>query len=154
GGGRDALVEREGKLEPRRAATIARDVARALAFVHAKGIVHRDVKPANILIEEPSGTPRVTDFGISVAADHERLTRTGAFVGTLLYCSPEQADARDVGLASDVFSLGGVLFYLLAGSPPLEGTQMQVMMALAGAKPMPDLRERAPAVPTDLAAIV
>lgn len=157
GEGLDALSAREGTLEPRRAAEIARRIAHALAFVHARGIVHRDVKPSNVLLDaEAGGAPRLTDFGLATAADVERLTRTGVAVGTVLYCSPEQAlGSATIGPAADVFSLGCVLFELLAGASPLpDGGALEVFQELAREGPLPDVRSRGVAVPAPLAAIV
>jgi hypothetical protein len=156
GEGLDRVIEKEGKLAPERAAAIGRDVARALSFVHARGIVHRDVKPSNVLLDA-DGSPRLTDFGLATARDMERLTRTGQFLGTMLYCSPEQARGipEAVGPQSDVFSLGGTLFHALAGRPPIdETTPIHVMQVLLDTAPLPDVRARVPSVPAELAAVV
>jgi hypothetical protein len=150
----DALLDRERKLDPRRAATIARDVARALGFTHDRGIVHRDVKPGNILLDE-SGTPHLTDFGLATARDLERLTVSGSFLGTPRYISPEQARGTPTSPASDVFSLGCVLFHALSGRPPIAAESIVGLLTeLASETPLDRLEDHAAGVPADLAAIV
>src|SRR5579883_3350990 len=152
----ERLLERGGKLEPRRALEIALDLALALAFAHERGIVHRDVKPANVLIDH-EGKPRLTDFGLATARDVDRLTRTGQFVGTVLYCAPEQTSRRssEPEPNADVYSLGAVLFHMLAGEPPVTAdTVMGVLSALNGKAPVRDVRLLAPMTPPALAAIV
>lgn len=154
GEGLDALLAREGPFAPARAASLARKVAEALGHVHARGIVHRDVKPSNILIE-PSGEPRLTDFGLSIARDVERLSKSGQFFGTPSYCSPEQALTQATTAASDVFALGCILFRLLAGRLPIEAHDLQSHIArLVSEVPLDDVRSFAPSVPKPLAAIV
>jgi tetratricopeptide (TPR) repeat protein len=150
----EAVVARGGRLEPRRAARIGLEVARALAFVHGQGVVHRDVKPSNVLIDE-SGRALLTDFGIATATDLERLTRTGMFVGTPGFVSPEQATGAPVGTPTDIFSLGCVLFHALAGEPPVSCDEvMPWLAALASSSRIRDVRSVAPSVPARLAAIV
>ncbi len=156
GEGLDDLLRREGRLDPTRAAELASDIAVALAFVHERGIVHRDVKPSNVLMDE-GGTPRLTDFGIATARDVERLTKTGTFVGTLDYCAPEQAtgSARQIGPWTDAWSVGAVLFHMLAGEPPLAAlAPLAILDALATSSPIRDVRSVAPGTPDALAAIV
>jgi serine/threonine protein kinase len=151
----DRKLEREGKLEPRAAAALARTVAAALGAAHAQGVVHRDVKPANILVDAASGEPRLADFGIATALDLERLTRTGGFVGTAAYLAPERT-AGDPGTpTSDVFSLGCVLFQMLAGVRPVPGSSpAQVLAQLVTIEPIADVRTLRPEVPAALAGIV
>jgi hypothetical protein len=150
----ESVLERDRKLEPRRVAQLGREVALALAFVHETGVIHRDVKPSNILLDA-SGCARLTDFGIATATDVERLTRTGMFLGTVHWVSPEQATGGEVGPASDVFALGLILYRALAGNHPfedLEGTEY--LAKLANPVPIPDVRTFAPEVPKPLASIV
>jgi serine/threonine-protein kinase len=114
----DVLV-REGRLEPVRATAIARAVARALAVAHAAGIVHRDVKPANVMLA-PDGRTKLTDLGIARTLDGEDLTRTTSILGSPNYLSPEQARGERVDARSDLYSLGCVLYEMLAGRPPFD----------------------------------
>src|SRR5687767_3458594 len=116
---RDLLV-RNGPLEPGRAAAIVGDIAAGLGFAHEKGVVHRDVKPGNVLITS-SGTVKVTDFGIARAGVSESLTQTGAVMGTAVYFSPEQAQGLPTDGRSDLYSLGVVLYESVTGYPPFGG---------------------------------
>jgi beta-lactam-binding protein with PASTA domain len=114
------ILKDEGPLHPDRAADIAIDVASALGFAHRNGVVHRDVKPGNVLVS-PQGQVKVADFGIARAVTtEENLTRTGTVMGTATYFSPEQAKGEAVDPRSDVYSLGVVLFELLVGKPPFQ----------------------------------
>ena len=114
-------LERDGALPPRVAAAIGAEVAEALAEAHRHGIVHRDVKPSNILLDT-DGHAHLADFGIahSLEAAAERLTQTGMMVGTPAYLSPEQLAGAEVGPRTDIFGLGAVLFEMLTGKPPYE----------------------------------
>lgn len=115
------LLRDERIMSPSRAASITAQVAAALAFAHRSGVVHRDVKPGNILITE-DGIVKVTDFGIAQAISTEdHLTAAGSVMGTATYFSPEQAEGSLVDGRSDVYSLGIVLYELLAGRPPFVG---------------------------------
>jgi DNA-binding NarL/FixJ family response regulator len=118
-----ALLEEQGRLDPRRAVAVVEQVAGALDEAHRSGLVHRDVKPANILIGRRDGEERVflTDFGISkLRSAAEELTQTGLAVGTADYMAPEQAEGRDVDGRADVYALGCVLFRALSGKVPFD----------------------------------
>ncbi len=115
------VLKSERRLLPRRATEIAAEVASALAVAHRAGLVHRDIKPGNILLA-PDGTVRVTDFGIARAwDDSQELTRTGAVIGTATYFSPEQAQGIPADERSDLYSLGVVLYEMVTGLPPFTG---------------------------------
>jgi eukaryotic-like serine/threonine-protein kinase len=118
------IIRTEGPLHPDRAAEITADVAAALAFAHRNGVVHRDVKPGNILITA-SGVVKVADFGIAQASSNSdatlNLTQAGAVMGTATYFSPEQAQGQQVDPRSDLYSLGCVLFEMLTARPPFAG---------------------------------
>ncbi len=132
---------------------IAARVALALDHAHRLGIVHRDVKPANVMWHAATGAVKVTDFGIASVADAER-TRTGVLLGTPVYMSPEQLAGGRVDGRSDLFSLGVMLYELLTGSLPYrDGSTAELLRQIAAAPP-PDLRERRPELPGALADVV
>jgi tRNA A-37 threonylcarbamoyl transferase component Bud32 len=116
------IIRSEGPLDPARAAGLGAEVAAALVAAHAQGIIHRDVKPANVLIASDAGTVKVADFGIARAANSRQgLTMPGTVLGTATYLSPEQAQGQAVDFRTDVYSLGMVLYEMLAGRPPFTG---------------------------------
>ena len=112
-----AMLTEKGPLEPRVVAEIGRQVADGLAAAHAAGVVHRDVKPGNVLIAE-DGRVKLTDFGVSRAVDDVQLTRTGLIAGTPAFLSPEVARGQEPTAASDVFALGATLYAAVEGRPP------------------------------------
>jgi beta-lactam-binding protein with PASTA domain len=112
-------ITKRGALPPRTAAAVALQIAEALCAAHERGVIHRDIKPHNILITE-SGDVKVTDFGIARAASSSTMTRTGSILGTAHYISPEQAMGEPVGPASDLYSLGVVLYEMLTGELPFD----------------------------------
>ncbi|MDP9408434.1 MAG: serine/threonine protein kinase, partial [Actinomycetota bacterium] len=136
------ILAREGRLDPPHALDICAQAAVALQAAHDMGVIHRDVKPGNILVR-PDGVVKVTDFGIARAADAAPTTATGTVLGTAYYLSPEQASAGDVGPASDVYSLGIVAFECLAGHRPYTGDN-PIAVALA------HQREPVPELPADI----
>jgi serine/threonine-protein kinase len=120
--GRDLarLLREEGALAPERAAEIGAQIADALAHAHSAGLVHRDVKPANVIVDD-NDRVKVTDFGIARAAGDSTLTATGSVLGTAHYISPEQASGTHIGPASDIYSFGIVLYEMLTGALPFTG---------------------------------
>ena len=133
-----SLLAREGRLPAARALSIVADTAGALHAAHTAGVIHRDVKPGNILLPA-GGSVKVTDFGIARAVDAVPVTQTGTLLGTAHYLSPEQAAGQRVGPTSDVYSLGVVLFECVAGHRPFEeGNAVAIAMAHLGT-PAPDL---------------
>lgn len=147
-----ALIRRNGPLPPRQAARLVAEVARALDAAHERGIVHRDVKPGNIMLTS-NGRVKVTDFGIARAWADARLTLPGTTLGSVHYFSPEQALGEPATAASDIYSLGIVLYELLTGRRPWEGdSAASVAMARISASP-PSASEIRPSVPPALDAI-
>jgi eukaryotic-like serine/threonine-protein kinase len=146
------VLETQGPLEPERAAEVAAVLAEALAAAHAAGLVHRDVKPANVMIT-PSGDVKMMDFGIARATSTETLTQTARVLGTATYLSPEQAVGNPVDARSDIYSLGVVLYEMLAGQPPFGGdSPIEVAAKHVEQDPLPPSRHR-PDVPAGLEAI-
>ena len=149
-------LSREGAWPIEPSVHVLRDVADALAYAHARGVVHRDIKPDNILIDRASGRPMVTDFGIARAAAGEtRLTATGVAVGTPAYMSPEQAlGEREVDGRSDLYSLAVVGYHLLSGDTPFKaGNTPAMLVKHVSERPRP-IRERRPEVPAYLAVAI
>jgi serine/threonine-protein kinase len=149
-------LEAEGTLPVEEAVTTIREVGDALARAHGEGVVHRDIKPQNILFE--FGHVRVADFGLARALDvagGDRLTQTGIAVGTPHYMSPEQLEgASSEDARSDVYSLGCLAYELLVGAPPFTGPTAQAVVAGHLTKPVPPVREHRPEVPLGLEAAV
>ena len=149
------IISSDGRLTPERSAEIASDVAAALERAHGAGIVHRDIKPGNIMLTS-LGQTKVTDFGIARAlgGDSEQtMTQTGMVIGTAAYLSPEQAQGDPVDARSDVYSLGIVLYEMLAGAPPFSG-ETPLSIAYKHVREEPQrLTEVNPDVPDALEAI-
>lgn len=147
-------------VQPRQAAEMVRTLARAIHFAHQNGILHRDLKPGNILLDA-DGTPKVADFGLAqrlqleAAVLQDRLTPTGAILGTPSYMAPEQAAGRTrhLGPAADIYALGGILYETLTGQPPFLGTTItETLFLVLDAEPIPPRRLN-PQVPRDLETI-
>ena len=146
-------IRQEAPLPPTVAVSIARDVANGLAIAHARGIVHRDVKPGNILVDV-DGRARITDFGVARIAAEAEATIPGTTLGSVHYFSPEQAQGLATSPRSDVYSLGLVLFEMLTGTRPFGGeTPAAIALARVGA-PAPSPRAVNPALPADIDAAV
>jgi hypothetical protein len=150
-----ARIDRDGPLPPRDIARIGHQAARGLAMAHQQGLVHRDVKPANILLENGVERVKLTDFGLARAADDARLTQSGTAAGTPLYMSPEQAHGDTlIDARSDLFSLGSVLYTLATGFPPFRsGTTMGVLNRISNDPPRP-IRDTIPDFPPALERII
>jgi eukaryotic-like serine/threonine-protein kinase len=137
-----AVIARDGRMPAGATLDMVAQAAHALAAAHAAGIVHRDIKPGNLLIK-PDGQVKITDFGIARAALAAHLTQTGMVMGTAQYVSPEQASARPVTAAADIYSLGVVAYECLAGQPPFTAPT-PIALALA------HVRQQPPPLPADV----
>lgn len=153
--GRDLVPQtKPGHLMPLpKVMDIAARVADALAYAHGNNVVHRDVKPANIMYEAESDQVKVTDFGIARITDSSR-TKTGMVLGTPSYMSPEQLAGKKIDGRSDLFSLGVMLFQMVCGKLPFEGDSMAQLMFRIANEQHPDIRDLRPDVPDCLSAII
>src|SRR5436309_13718353 len=134
-------IRRQGRLPIPEAVAYAIEIARALGAAHARNIVHRDVKPQNVLIDE-EGSAKVTEFGVARTLDEEGLTADGRVIGTTDYVSPEQALGHHVTGQSDLYSLGIVLYEMLTGEVPFKGDN-QVAVAMKHVRePLPDVQHK------------
>jgi serine/threonine-protein kinase len=148
------LVVRKGRLDVRDALEIAVEVARGLAFAHEHGLVHRDVKPQNVLLNG-DGRAKVTDFGIARSRDVEHsVTQTGTVLGTSNYIAPEQASGQPVDAQTDVYSLGVVLYELLTGELPFPGENFVAVAMKHVHEPPPNLLEKRRDLPLRVAAAI
>jgi serine/threonine protein kinase len=143
------LLRREGRLDPNRVVEVGLQASAGLEHAHRAGLVHRDVKPANLLLTS-DGTVKVADFGIAHAVGGTRVTEVGTVLGTAAYLSPEQAFGGEVTAASDLYSLGTCLYELLAGEPPYRQDTLGELFSRREAGPPPPLR----GVPAALEAVV
>jgi eukaryotic-like serine/threonine-protein kinase len=146
-------VVRQGRLDVREALEIADEVARGLAFAHGQGLIHRDVKPQNVLLNG-DGRAKVTDFGIARTLDVDGMTQTGTVLGTSNYIAPEQASGQPVDAHSDVYALGAVLYELLAGEVPFPGESFVAVAMKHMHEPAPNLLDVRRDVPLRVAAAV
>ena len=147
------LVVRRGRLGVREALAIALEVARGLAFAHDNGLIHRDVKPQNVLLNG-DGRAKVTDFGIARTLDVDGMTQTGTVLGTSNYIAPEQASGKRVDAHSDVYSLGAVLYELLAGDVPFPGESFLAVAMKHVHEPPPNILDVRGDIPLRVAAAV
>ena len=147
-----AIVREQGALDPAVAIDIVVQILRGARFAHRRGVVHRDLKPHNVILDE-EGRARVTDFGIARAGASD-MTLTGSIMGTAQYLSPEQAQGQAVSAASDLYSVGVILYELLTGVVPFEGeTAVAIAFKQVSAEPSPPSALN-PALPVTLDAIV
>src|SRR5690349_4815690 len=146
-------IRRQGRLPIAEAVAYAIEIAHALGAAHARHIVHRDVKPQNVLIDE-EGSAKVTDFGIARTLEEEGLTADGRVLGTTDYVSPEQALGQPVTGQSDLYSLGIVLYEMLTGEVPFKGDS-QVAVAMKHVREeLPDVQRKRPEISAALAAVI
>jgi tRNA A-37 threonylcarbamoyl transferase component Bud32 len=157
----DKLVKERGPLAPGRAVYLLRQLCGALAEAHAARMVHRDLKPGNILVAALGGqkdVAKLLDFGLvqdhSATESDDRITRAGTVLGTPTYMCPEQAAGETVDPRGDIYSLGAVAFFMLCGRPPFEGTSVGKLLTAHLTQPAPDVRSLRAEVLTDLAAVV
>jgi serine/threonine-protein kinase len=148
-----ARIQRVGRLTVTEALAFAIEIARGLEAAHARGIVHRDVKPQNILLDTEGGA-KITDFGIARSGGEDALTVGGHVLGTTDYVSPEQALGHSVTGQSDVYSLGVVLYESLTGAVPFSGSTHIAVATMHVREEMPDIQQRRPGVSAALAACV
>jgi serine/threonine-protein kinase len=142
-------LTRDGPLEAREAIGLTLQVARALSFAHQRGLVHRDVKPQNVLLND-DGQAKVTDFGIARSLDVHGVTQTGTVLGTSDYIAPEQARGQRVDPKTDIYSLGTVLYELLVGDVPFSGDNFVAVAMRHVSEPAPSVLERRPDCPLRL----
>jgi eukaryotic-like serine/threonine-protein kinase len=144
-------LERDRRLPLDHALRITRDVADALGYAHGRGVLHRDVKPENILLAGDRAV--VADFGLARAigaADYRKLTETGVVLGTVYYMSPEQLGGRrDLDQRADIYSLGCILYEMLTGEPPYTGSLEQVVSRIVRA-PIPSVQRLTPSIPSSV----
>jgi len=144
-------VRRAGPLSASQATRVVQEVAWALAYAHGRGVVHRDVKPDNILLDKDTGRAMVTDFGIARVAETATMSRAGEIVGTMQYMSPEQASGEAVDGRSDLFSLGVTAFYALTGKLPFDGPNLPAIILRIVSAEVPRLATLRPDIPLSLA---
>ena len=143
------LIRQQGALPTGQALAILQPLAAALDFAHQQGLVHRDVKPSNVVVH-PGGHVTLTDFGVARAAHETRLTTTGALVGTPQYMSPEQAQGEEVDHRTDIYSLGVVAYETLAGQGPFDATTPHAVLHRVIYDPPPPVRARHPDLPPEI----
>ncbi len=154
GGSLQDLLNEQPQLPVEQAIDLALELADALARTHHLGVIHRDIKPGNILLAA-DGTPRLTDFGVAYLAQQDtRLTQIGAILGTTVYMSPEAWRGEDLDGRSDIWSFGAVLYEMLAGQPPFAASQPVAIMTAILNDPLPDLYQFRPDAPPALVELI
>ena len=144
---------RQGPLGPHRVGSMATEIGEALDHAHEQGVIHRDVKPGNVLLRN-DGASKLVDLGIATVADGTRITRSGTVLGTAAYMAPEQLEGREPGPGVDIYALAAVCFEALSGRKPRDGaTPLQIAHSIAS-EPAPDLRESWPAAPAPAAELL
>jgi len=146
------VIRSEAPLDVRRAIAITRQILLAARFAHRRNVIHRDLKPHNVILDGEDGV-KVTDFGIARAGASD-ITQAGAIMGTAQYLSPEQAQGKQVNESSDVYSIGVVLFELLTGKAPFEGESAVAIALMHVNQPAPSPQDLVPTIPSELNAVV
>lgn len=147
-------IQEEGALDPQAVARVSLQIAEALSAAHQRGVIHRDVKPANVLLDGGIDRVRLTDFGLALLPDDLHLTKEGSLLGTPQHASPEQAEGKLTDHRSDLFSLGTVMYAMCTGKPPFEGnTPIAVLCGVRHETP-PPIREISADVPQRLVEII
>ncbi len=141
-----AELLRDGPIDRARAASLVRDLGAGLDHAHEQGVLHRDVKPGNILLD-PTGRAKLADMGISTAAESTQITITGSVLGTAAYLAPERLDGRPASPASDVYALAAVAYETLVGQRARPGRTPAEIIVRASSEPPPDAREHDPTIP-------
>ena len=153
GGDLYALMQENPQMPVLRVVEIALDLADALTRAHRLKIIHRDIKPPNVLMAE-DGTPRLTDFGVAHVDDRTRMTQTGSLIGTYAYLSPEILEDRKIDERADIWAFGVMLFEMLAGWRPFMGNSVSAILHSIMTDPVPDLHEVRPDIPSALADLI
>jgi predicted ATPase len=153
GGSLEELIQEQGPLPLGRALEITLDLSDALTRAHRLGVVHRDLKPGNVLLAE-DGTPRLTDFGMAHLEARSRLTQSDVVLGTLHYLSPEACDLKKVDARADIWALGVMLYEMLTGERPFRGDIPTAIITAILSQPVPDLVQVCPELPTALVDLV
>ncbi len=153
GGSLRDLLDAKGSMPVDGVLNIALDLADALTRAHRLQIIHRDIKPDNVLLAE-DGTPRLTDFGVAHLGDRTRLTQTGSVIGTYAYLSPEACNGMDLDERTDIWSFGVMLYELLSGNPPFDENSTAAILTAIMTKPAPDLARRCPDAPPELVELI
>jgi Protein kinase domain len=150
GPGLQTLLRARGAISPEEALRVAEQIGGALDAAHGGGLVHRDVKPANILLSESGDHAYLCDFGLAKKGSSQGATRTGSFLGTVDYCAPEQIEGRDVDGRADLYSLGAVLFHCVSGQPPYPRETDFAVLEAHLRDPPPALSTARPGLPPEL----
>jgi serine/threonine protein kinase/tetratricopeptide (TPR) repeat protein len=153
GGSLRELIDREKRMPVKRVLNIALDLADALTRAHRLSIIHRDIKPDNVLMKA-DGTPCLTDFGVAHMGDRTRLTQTGSVIGTYAYLSPEACNGMELDERADIWSFGVMLFEMLAGRPPFHENSTPAVLTAILTKPAPDLNRLRDDIPPALSALI
>jgi serine/threonine protein kinase len=148
------ILRELGRLEPDEAVSILTQACRGLDYAHRNGVVHRDVKPGNLLRSREGGQVKLADFGIAKAAEHSDMTKVGSVLGTAAYLSPEQARGEPAGPASDLYAIGVVSYQLLAGRLPFDAASLTDLARKQDTSAPPPLHELDPQIPRALSLVV